>query len=75
MFLTDEKLKAYLLSHPCVLDEFVREYVSTETIERWLATRKGESRVQTVKLQINRLERKWVTITMEAFRPPDNILF
>ncbi|XP_063089153.1 cAMP and cAMP-inhibited cGMP 3',5'-cyclic phosphodiesterase 10A isoform X2 [Cavia porcellus] len=34
--LTDEKVKAYLSLHPQVLDEFVSESVSTETVEKWL---------------------------------------
>ncbi|KAM5228601.1 cAMP and cAMP-inhibited cGMP 3',5'-cyclic phosphodiesterase 10A isoform 2-T2 [Ctenodactylus gundi] len=34
--LTDEKVKAYLSLHPQVLDEFVSESVSIETVEKWL---------------------------------------
>ncbi|XP_033835582.1 cAMP and cAMP-inhibited cGMP 3',5'-cyclic phosphodiesterase 10A isoform X5 [Periophthalmus magnuspinnatus] len=34
--LTDEKVKAYLSLHPQMLDEFVLESVSTETLERWV---------------------------------------
>ncbi|XP_065107281.1 cAMP and cAMP-inhibited cGMP 3',5'-cyclic phosphodiesterase 10A isoform X2 [Paramisgurnus dabryanus] len=34
--LTDEKVKAYLSLHPQMLDEFVLESVSTETVDRWL---------------------------------------
>lgn len=34
--LTDEKVKAYLALHPQVLDEFVSESVSAETVEKWL---------------------------------------
>uniref|UniRef100_A0A803SNT3 Phosphodiesterase 10A n=1 Tax=Anolis carolinensis TaxID=28377 RepID=A0A803SNT3_ANOCA len=34
--LTDEKVKAYLSLHPQVLDEFVSESVSSETVEKWL---------------------------------------
>lgn len=34
--LTDEKVKAYLSLHPQMLDEFVLESVSTETLDRWL---------------------------------------
>jgi len=34
--LTDEKVKAYLSLHPQVLDEFVSESVSAETVEKWL---------------------------------------
>uniref|UniRef100_A0A667G1F2 Phosphodiesterase n=1 Tax=Lynx canadensis TaxID=61383 RepID=A0A667G1F2_LYNCA len=32
----DEKVKAYLSLHPQVLDEFVSESVSAETVEKWL---------------------------------------
>uniref|UniRef100_A0A8C9WF92 Phosphodiesterase n=1 Tax=Scleropages formosus TaxID=113540 RepID=A0A8C9WF92_SCLFO len=34
--LTDEKVKAYLSLHPQMLDEFVSESVSVETVDRWL---------------------------------------
>uniref|UniRef100_A0A8C6WZG1 Phosphodiesterase n=1 Tax=Neogobius melanostomus TaxID=47308 RepID=A0A8C6WZG1_9GOBI len=34
--LTDEKVKAYLSLHPQMLDDFVLESVSTETLERWV---------------------------------------
>nr|XP_033793166.1 cAMP and cAMP-inhibited cGMP 3',5'-cyclic phosphodiesterase 10A isoform X3 [Geotrypetes seraphini] len=34
--LTDEKVKAYLSLHPQVLDEFVSESVSAETVEKWM---------------------------------------
>ncbi|MGH0129009.1 UNVERIFIED_CONTAM: hypothetical protein FKN15_075392 [Acipenser sinensis] len=34
--LTDEKVKAYLSLHPQVLDEFVSESVSAETVDKWL---------------------------------------
>ncbi|XP_025023942.1 cAMP and cAMP-inhibited cGMP 3',5'-cyclic phosphodiesterase 10A-like, partial [Python bivittatus] len=34
--LTDEKVKAYLSLHPQVLDEFVSESISAETVEKWL---------------------------------------
>lgn len=34
--LTDEKVKAYLSLHPQMLDDFVLESVSTETLDRWL---------------------------------------
>ncbi|XP_053476442.1 cAMP and cAMP-inhibited cGMP 3',5'-cyclic phosphodiesterase 10A isoform X3 [Ictalurus furcatus] len=34
--LTDEKVKAYLSLHPQMLDEFVLESVSAETVDRWL---------------------------------------
>ncbi|MED6250930.1 hypothetical protein ATANTOWER_016072 [Ataeniobius toweri] len=41
--LTDEKVKAYLALHPQMLDEFVLESVSAETLDRWLK-RKTSSR-------------------------------
>lgn len=34
--MTDGKVKAYLSLHPQVLDEFVSESVSAETVEKWL---------------------------------------
>ncbi|XP_072292571.1 cAMP and cAMP-inhibited cGMP 3',5'-cyclic phosphodiesterase 10A isoform X3 [Eucyclogobius newberryi] len=34
--LTDEKVKAYLSLHPQMLDDFVLESVSAETLERWV---------------------------------------
>ncbi|KAL4641281.1 cAMP and cAMP-inhibited cGMP 3',5'-cyclic phosphodiesterase 10A isoform X1, partial [Arapaima gigas] len=44
--LTDEKVKAYLSLHPQMLDEFVSESVSVETVDRWLkrksSTRQGD---------------------------------
>ncbi|KAM9557916.1 cAMP and cAMP-inhibited cGMP 3',5'-cyclic phosphodiesterase 10A isoform 4-T4 [Salvelinus alpinus] len=33
--LTDDKVKAYLSLHPQMLDEFVSESVSSETLDRW----------------------------------------
>ena len=65
----------YCAAHPHVLDEYVHENVSTDTLKRWLAKKEGESRVQTVKLQINRLVKEWVITTMVVFSPPDNIWF
>uniref|UniRef100_A0A669CJH6 Phosphodiesterase n=1 Tax=Oreochromis niloticus TaxID=8128 RepID=A0A669CJH6_ORENI len=43
--LTDEKVKAYLSLHPQILDDFVLESVSAETLDRWLK-RKTSSRPQ-----------------------------
>jgi len=45
--LTDEKVKAYLSLHPQVLDEFVSESVSAETVEKWLKRKnnKPEGRI------------------------------
>uniref|UniRef100_A0A8C5C7C3 Phosphodiesterase n=1 Tax=Gadus morhua TaxID=8049 RepID=A0A8C5C7C3_GADMO len=34
--LTDEKVKAYLSVHPQILEDFVSESVSAETLDRWL---------------------------------------
>ncbi|KAJ8248254.1 hypothetical protein GJAV_G00240050 [Gymnothorax javanicus] len=34
--LTDEKVKAYLSLHPQMLDDFVSESVSSETVSKWL---------------------------------------
>uniref|UniRef100_A0A8C2XGU0 Phosphodiesterase n=1 Tax=Cyclopterus lumpus TaxID=8103 RepID=A0A8C2XGU0_CYCLU len=42
--LTDEKVKAYLSLHPQMLDDFVLESVSAETLDRWLK-RKTSSRL------------------------------
>ncbi|XP_061083836.1 cAMP and cAMP-inhibited cGMP 3',5'-cyclic phosphodiesterase 10A isoform X2 [Conger conger] len=42
--LTDEKVKAYLSLHPQMLDEFVSESVSSETVSRWLQ-RKNSTRI------------------------------
>ncbi|XP_035255935.1 cAMP and cAMP-inhibited cGMP 3',5'-cyclic phosphodiesterase 10A isoform X1 [Anguilla anguilla] len=42
--LTDEKVKAYLSLHPQMLEEFVSESVSAETISKWLQ-RKNSSRI------------------------------
>ncbi|KAJ8418047.1 hypothetical protein AAFF_G00137560 [Aldrovandia affinis] len=42
--LTDEKVKAYLSLHPQMLEEFVTESVSAETISRWLQ-RKNSTRL------------------------------
>lgn len=41
--MTDEKVKAYLSLHPQMLDDFVLESVSAETVDRWLK-RKTSSR-------------------------------
>ncbi|XP_048125528.1 cAMP and cAMP-inhibited cGMP 3',5'-cyclic phosphodiesterase 10A isoform X3 [Alosa alosa] len=41
--LTDEKVKAYLSLHPQMLEEFVSESVSAETLDKWLK-RKNSSR-------------------------------
>uniref|UniRef100_A0A674MUS5 Phosphodiesterase n=1 Tax=Takifugu rubripes TaxID=31033 RepID=A0A674MUS5_TAKRU len=55
--LTDEKVKAYLSLHPQMLDDFVLESVSTETLDRWLkkktndASAKEVSRYQDTNMQ------------------------
>lgn len=41
--LTDEKVKAYLSLHPQVLDEFVLESVSAETVEKWLQRKQNKA--------------------------------
>ncbi|TSN48506.1 cAMP and cAMP-inhibited cGMP 3',5'-cyclic phosphodiesterase 10A [Bagarius yarrelli] len=41
--LTDEKVKAYLSLHPQMLDEFVLESVSAETVDRWLKRKSSTS--------------------------------
>ena len=45
--LTDEKVKAYLSLHPQVLDEFVSESVSAETVEKWLKRKNKKSEGKT----------------------------
>jgi cAMP and cAMP-inhibited cGMP 3',5'-cyclic phosphodiesterase 10 len=42
--LTDEKVKAYLSLHPQVLDEFVSESVSAETVEKWLKRKTNKAK-------------------------------
>ncbi|XP_070296027.1 cAMP and cAMP-inhibited cGMP 3',5'-cyclic phosphodiesterase 10A-like [Salvelinus sp. IW2-2015] len=39
--LTDDQVKAYLSVHPQMLDEFVSESVSSETLDRWHKRRKS----------------------------------
>ena len=46
--LTDEKVKAYLSLHPQVLDEFVSESVSAETVEKWLKRKNKKSEGKTL---------------------------
>lgn len=41
--LTDEKVKAYLSLHPQILDEFVSESVSVETVEKWLKRKNNKA--------------------------------
>uniref|UniRef100_A0AAY4E1N6 Phosphodiesterase n=1 Tax=Denticeps clupeoides TaxID=299321 RepID=A0AAY4E1N6_9TELE len=53
--LTDEKVKAYLSLHPQMLDEFVSESVSTETLDRWLK-RKNSSRPDPSAKEVSRYQ-------------------
>ncbi|MFT7806081.1 cAMP and cAMP-inhibited cGMP 3',5'-cyclic phosphodiesterase 10A isoform X5 [Arapaima gigas] len=59
--LTDEKVKAYLSLHPQMLDEFVSESVSVETVDRWLkrksSTRQGGGSLQEDTTSVGRIER------------------
>uniref|UniRef100_A0A8C2XCN2 Phosphodiesterase n=1 Tax=Cyclopterus lumpus TaxID=8103 RepID=A0A8C2XCN2_CYCLU len=41
--LTDEKVKAYLSLHPQMLDDFVLESVSAETLDRWLKRKTNDT--------------------------------
>ncbi|TRY90314.1 hypothetical protein DNTS_018617 [Danionella cerebrum] len=47
--LTDEKVKAYLSLHPQMLDEFVLESVSTETVNRWMKRKNSSQPSETNK--------------------------
>uniref|UniRef100_A0A8C6LAF8 Phosphodiesterase n=1 Tax=Nothobranchius furzeri TaxID=105023 RepID=A0A8C6LAF8_NOTFU len=46
--LTDEKVKAYLSLHPQMLDEFVLESVSAETLDRWLKKKTNDTSAKEV---------------------------
>ncbi|XP_038664678.1 cAMP and cAMP-inhibited cGMP 3',5'-cyclic phosphodiesterase 10A isoform X3 [Scyliorhinus canicula] len=48
--LTDEKVKSYLSLHSNVLDEFVAESVSIETLERWLVKKQSRQDGETFQL-------------------------
>ncbi|XP_060098082.1 cAMP and cAMP-inhibited cGMP 3',5'-cyclic phosphodiesterase 10A isoform X4 [Heteronotia binoei] len=54
--LTDEKVKAYLSLHPQVLDEFVSESVSAETVEKWLQRKYNAKEDISVAKQVNRYQ-------------------
>lgn len=57
--LTDEKVKAYLSLHPQVLDEFVSESVSAETVEKWLK-RKYNTKEGKAIMQLRRIEQMFL---------------
>uniref|UniRef100_G3NNN6 Phosphodiesterase n=1 Tax=Gasterosteus aculeatus aculeatus TaxID=481459 RepID=G3NNN6_GASAC len=46
--LTDEKVKAYLSLHPQMLDDFVLESVSAETLDRWLKKKTNDTSAKEV---------------------------
>uniref|UniRef100_A0A674HCW0 Phosphodiesterase n=1 Tax=Taeniopygia guttata TaxID=59729 RepID=A0A674HCW0_TAEGU len=52
--LTDEKVKAYLSLHPQVLDEFVSESVSAETVEKWLKRKNNRQEDETAPKEVSR---------------------
>ncbi|XP_043856150.1 cAMP and cAMP-inhibited cGMP 3',5'-cyclic phosphodiesterase 10A isoform X1 [Dromiciops gliroides] len=52
--LTDEKVKAYLSLHPQVLDEFVSESVSAETVEKWLKRKNNKPEDEGICNEITR---------------------
>uniref|UniRef100_A0A8C5Y0A3 Phosphodiesterase n=1 Tax=Microcebus murinus TaxID=30608 RepID=A0A8C5Y0A3_MICMU len=54
--LTDEKVKAYLSLHPQVLDEFVYESVSTETIEKWLKRKNNKLEDESAPKEVSRYQ-------------------
>uniref|UniRef100_A0A8C0L4W0 Phosphodiesterase 10A n=1 Tax=Canis lupus dingo TaxID=286419 RepID=A0A8C0L4W0_CANLU len=54
--LTDEKVKAYLSLHPQVLDEFVSESVSTETVEKWLKRKNNKPEDESAPKEVSRYQ-------------------
>uniref|UniRef100_A0A2K6EFN9 Phosphodiesterase n=1 Tax=Propithecus coquereli TaxID=379532 RepID=A0A2K6EFN9_PROCO len=54
--LTDEKVKAYLSLHPQVLDEFVSESVSVETIEKWLKRKNNKLEDESAPKEVSRYQ-------------------
>nr|XP_015218464.1 PREDICTED: cAMP and cAMP-inhibited cGMP 3',5'-cyclic phosphodiesterase 10A isoform X4 [Lepisosteus oculatus] len=52
--LTDEKVKAYLSLHPQVLDEFVSESVSTETVDKWLKRKNSRQEDDSTVKEVSR---------------------
>ncbi|GAB5572043.1 cAMP and cAMP-inhibited cGMP 3' [Prionailurus iriomotensis] len=53
--LTDEKVKAYLSLHPQVLDEFVSESVSAETVEKWLKRKNNKPEDESAPKEVSRM--------------------
>uniref|UniRef100_A0A8C5K9D2 Phosphodiesterase n=1 Tax=Jaculus jaculus TaxID=51337 RepID=A0A8C5K9D2_JACJA len=54
--LTDEKVKAYLSLHPQVLDEFVSESVSAETVEKWLKRKNHKAEDESTPKEVSRYQ-------------------
>ncbi|XP_069463820.1 cAMP and cAMP-inhibited cGMP 3',5'-cyclic phosphodiesterase 10A isoform X2 [Ambystoma mexicanum] len=54
--LTDEKVKAYLSLHPQVLDEFVSESVSTETVEKWMKKKSNKHEDDSAPKEVSRYQ-------------------
>ncbi|XP_043925516.1 cAMP and cAMP-inhibited cGMP 3',5'-cyclic phosphodiesterase 10A isoform X2 [Protopterus annectens] len=54
--LTDEKVKAYLSLHPHVLDEFVLESVSIETVEKWLKKKNNRQEGESTPKEVSRYQ-------------------
>ncbi|XP_008833340.1 cAMP and cAMP-inhibited cGMP 3',5'-cyclic phosphodiesterase 10A isoform X1 [Nannospalax galili] len=54
--LTDEKVKAYLSLHPQVLDEFVFESVSAETVEKWLRRKNNKLEDESAPKEVSRYQ-------------------
>ncbi|CAM5101714.1 unnamed protein product [Eretmochelys imbricata] len=54
--LTDEKVKAYLSLHPQVLDEFVSESVSAETVEKWLKRKNNRQEDESPPKEVSRYQ-------------------
>uniref|UniRef100_A0A3B4GL56 Uncharacterized protein n=1 Tax=Pundamilia nyererei TaxID=303518 RepID=A0A3B4GL56_9CICH len=52
--LTDEKVKAYLSLHPQILDDFVLESVSAETLDRWLKRKTNGGGLEPIPATIGR---------------------
>ncbi|XP_078504752.1 cAMP and cAMP-inhibited cGMP 3',5'-cyclic phosphodiesterase 10A isoform X2 [Lissotriton helveticus] len=54
--LTDEKVKAYLSLHPQLLDEFVSESVSTETVEKWMKKKSNRHEDEAIPTEVSRYQ-------------------
>ncbi|RXM98096.1 cAMP and cAMP-inhibited cGMP 3',5'-cyclic phosphodiesterase 10A [Acipenser ruthenus] len=54
--LTDEKVKAYLSLHPQVLDEFVSESVSAETVDKWLKRKNSRHEDDSTVKEVSRYQ-------------------